>query len=88
MHYRTASGLIRMHWISNETEKLRAACYVNGQWIGAPTIPVTNPATGETVSSVPKFGVAEAKAALPAWSSLTVLERSAILRRCFDERRS
>lgn len=70
---------------------LRNACYVNGQWIGMPEIPVTNPATGEVLALIPKFGTAEAKdavgaakAALPAWSARTALERSALLRRWFD----
>jgi succinate-semialdehyde dehydrogenase/glutarate-semialdehyde dehydrogenase len=70
---------------------LRAAFYVNGRWVGTPTITIINPATGETVSSVPKFDTAEAKeavaaakAAFPTWSGLTALDRSAILRRWFD----
>ncbi len=70
---------------------LREACYVNGCWIGEPAIPVTNPATGATLAKVPKFGkteareaVAAAKAALPAWSARTALERSSALRRWFD----
>lgn len=70
---------------------LRAACYVNGEWLGEPAIAVINPATGATLARVPQFGagearaaIAAAKAALPAWSSRTALDRSALLRRWFD----
>ena len=50
--------------------------YINGQWLDADskaTIPVTNPATGELIGTVPNMGVTEtrraidfANAALPA----------------------
>ncbi len=70
---------------------LRSACFVNGEWVGTPDIPVTNPATGETLASVPRFGAEEtrtaveaAKAAFPAWAKRTAKERSALLRRWFD----
>lgn len=69
-------------------------CYVDGAWAGADsgeTIPVTNPATGETLGSVPKMGAAEteraiaaADAALPAWRAKTAKERSVILRKWYD----
>jgi succinate-semialdehyde dehydrogenase/glutarate-semialdehyde dehydrogenase len=52
-------------------------CYIDGQWSDADnrqTIPVTNPATGAPIGSVPKMGAAEtrraieaADRALPAW---------------------
>jgi succinate-semialdehyde dehydrogenase/glutarate-semialdehyde dehydrogenase len=73
---------------------LKTLAYVNGAWIGADSaksFPVTNPATGETVATVPDFGAAEttravaaADAALPAWRGKTAKERAAILRRWFD----
>jgi len=70
---------------------LRSSCYVNGEWIGTPEIPVTNPATGEVLASVPKFGggetraaIAAAKSALEGWSKQTAKDRSALLRRWFD----
>ena len=37
----------------------REACYINGRWVGAgsnETIDVTNPATGETLGTIPKMG--------------------------------
>jgi succinate-semialdehyde dehydrogenase/glutarate-semialdehyde dehydrogenase len=68
--------------------------YINGQWLDADskaTIPVTNPATGELIGTVPNMGVAEtrraidfANAALPAWRAKTAKERARILRNWFD----
>jgi len=76
-------------------EKLfRQQCYVDGEWIGAlnrGTIPVTNPATGEQLGTVPRMGAEEtrraieaADQALPAWRAKTAKERAQILRRWFD----
>jgi succinate-semialdehyde dehydrogenase / glutarate-semialdehyde dehydrogenase len=72
----------------------RQQCYVNGRWVDADTgavIPVTNPADGSVLGTVPKFGAAEtrraidaAEAALPAWAGKTAKERSQIMRRWFD----
>ena len=69
---------------------LRQQAYVNGQWCTADngeTCPVTNPATGETIGSVPNMGAAETRRAIaaadrawPAWRAKTGKERSAILR--------
>ncbi len=72
----------------------RQQCYVDGAWIGADsgkTIPVTNPANGAVLGSIPNMGAAEtrraiaaADAALPAWRAKLAKERAAILRRWFD----
>ena len=72
---------------------LRQACLVGGKWIEAAsgdTITVPNPATGETVGTVPALSAIEthqaidaAAQALPAWRKLLAKERSAILRRLF-----
>ena len=72
----------------------RQQCYINGAWLDADsgkTIPVTNPATGEILGTVPNMGAAEtrraieaANAAWPAWRAKTAKERSIILRRWFD----
>jgi succinate-semialdehyde dehydrogenase/glutarate-semialdehyde dehydrogenase len=73
---------------------LHQKCYINGAWTaadGGEAIPVTNPATGECIGSVPRMGAAEARraieaaaAALPAWRARTAKERAAVLRRWFD----
>ncbi|WP_138380381.1 NADP-dependent succinate-semialdehyde dehydrogenase [Luteithermobacter gelatinilyticus] len=72
----------------------REQCYINGQWINAhsnQTLTVTNPATGETLGTVPNMGsgetraaIAAAKAALPAWRAKTAKERATLLRRWYD----
>jgi len=78
-----------------QDEKLfRQQCYVDGQWVDAlnrGTIPVTNPATGETLGAVPRMGAEETRQAieaadnaLPAWRGKTAKERAQILRKWFD----
>ena len=72
----------------------REQCYIDGVWVAADskkTFPVDNPATAETVGSVPDMGTAETKRAIeaadrawPAWRAKTAKERAAILRRWFD----
>jgi succinate-semialdehyde dehydrogenase/glutarate-semialdehyde dehydrogenase len=72
----------------------RQQCYINGEWLDADnkaSIPVTNPANGAVLGSVPKMSTAEtrraieaANAAWPAWRAQTGKERGAILRRWFD----
>ncbi|MGE0704602.1 MAG: NAD-dependent succinate-semialdehyde dehydrogenase [Vicinamibacterales bacterium] len=76
----------------NDPSLVREACYINGEWVGGgDTISVDNPATGEVIGTVPKFGRAEtrraidaAAAALPAWRALMAKERAVILRRWHD----
>ena len=73
---------------------LRQQCYVDGAWIDADaggTVAVTNPATGETLGTVPNLGAAEtrraiaaASAAFPAWAAKTAKERATLLRRWHD----
>ena len=76
-------------------EKLfRQQCYVDGKWVDAlnrGTIPVTNPATGEQLGTVPRMGAEEtrqaieaADRALPAWRAKTAKERAGVLRKWFD----
>ncbi|HWW07777.1 NADP-dependent succinate-semialdehyde dehydrogenase [Collimonas sp.] len=72
----------------------RQQAYVNGEWCDADnggTHPVTNPATGETIGSVPLMGAAETKRAIAAandawrqWRRKTAKERSIILRKWND----
>ena len=72
----------------------RQSCYVDGSWVnarGGATINVDNPATGEIIGTVPKFGAAEtrdaieaANRAFPEWRKKTAKERAAVLRRWFE----
>ena len=73
---------------------LRQQAFINGQWcdadLGEPCA-VTNPATGETLGSVPHMGAAETRRAIeaaeqawPQWRTQTGKERSAILRTWHD----
>jgi succinate-semialdehyde dehydrogenase / glutarate-semialdehyde dehydrogenase len=72
----------------------RQQCYVDGKWIDARdggVIPVTNPADGSCLGTVPRFGAAEtaqaidaAQAAFPAWAAKPAKARAQILRRWFD----
>ena len=75
----------------SDTSLLRSQCYINGEWVGDGGFDVTNPATGEVITSVPRFGADEArhaveaaKSAMKEWAAKTAKERSAILRRWFD----
>ncbi|MBN9694202.1 MAG: NAD-dependent succinate-semialdehyde dehydrogenase [Zoogloea sp.] len=73
---------------------LRQACYIDGQWVGADsgeTFPVTNPAGGAVIATVPRCGAAETERAFQAadrafatWRETTAAERARILRRWFD----
>ena len=72
----------------------RQQCYLDGSWCDADdgtTLAVTDPASGETLGSVPRMGadetrraIAAADRALPAWRAKTAKERAAVLRRWFD----
>ncbi|MHC8508444.1 MAG: NADP-dependent succinate-semialdehyde dehydrogenase [Rhodospirillales bacterium] len=72
----------------------RRQCRIGAAWADADngeTLPVTNPANGETIGTVPKMGAAEtrraidaAAAALPAWRARTAKDRAALLRRFYD----
>jgi succinate-semialdehyde dehydrogenase/glutarate-semialdehyde dehydrogenase len=72
----------------------RQSCYVDGAWVDAAsggTITVDNPATGEIVGTVPKFGGGETRTAIEAadrafveWRKKTAKERAAVLRRWYE----
>ena len=78
----------------NDSKLFRQQCYIDGAWADADsgeTIPVTNPANGETIGTIPKMGADEtrraieaAEAAFPAWRAKTAKERSDILRRWYE----
>ena len=67
----------------------REANFVAGKWIGADsgkTVAVADPATGETIGTVPNCGAAETRRAIeaahkaqPAWAAKTAAERATIL---------
>jgi malonate-semialdehyde dehydrogenase (acetylating)/methylmalonate-semialdehyde dehydrogenase len=74
--------------------------YVAGRWTASSsseTLPVTNPATGETLARVPLSSAADldaavraAREALPAWRAVSVIERARklfTLRQALDARR-
>jgi succinate-semialdehyde dehydrogenase/glutarate-semialdehyde dehydrogenase len=73
---------------------LRQQCYVDGQWLDARsggTRPVTNPASGAVLGTVPDMGADETRAAIeaaaaafPAWAARTAKDRAMLLRRWHD----
>ncbi|RJG22695.1 NADP-dependent succinate-semialdehyde dehydrogenase [Massilia cavernae] len=73
---------------------LRRQSFIDGAWCDADdgsTITVTNPATGESLGTVPHMGQAEtrraieaANAAWPAWRKRAAKERSAVMRKWSD----
>jgi succinate-semialdehyde dehydrogenase/glutarate-semialdehyde dehydrogenase len=72
----------------------REQCYVDGAWVdadGRGAIEVDNPATGEVLGTVPKFGATEtcraievADRAFQSWKRTTAKERARLLRKWFD----
>lgn len=73
------------------TSLMHEACYIDGQWVGEPTMVVTNPANGEEIGKVPEFGATETRQAIEAasaafkiWSKTLAKERANILRRWYD----
>ncbi|HTH62122.1 MAG TPA: NAD-dependent succinate-semialdehyde dehydrogenase [Paraburkholderia sp.] len=69
---------------------LRSQCFVNGTWAGTPVDSVTNPATGEQLTCVPRFGEQEAldaintaTIALKSWSKLLAKDRATMLKRWY-----
>jgi len=76
-----------------DTSLLRTRAYIDGEWRDANNgaqFDVTNPATGEVISTLPDMGVAETRAAIeaanaawPAWRAKTAKERANILRKLY-----
>src|SRR4051812_6996564 len=77
-----------------DSKLFREACYSDGGWVTATSngsIEVDNPATGEVIGTVPRFGRAETRVAIdaaarafPAWRRKTAKERAIVMRRWFD----
>jgi succinate-semialdehyde dehydrogenase/glutarate-semialdehyde dehydrogenase len=73
---------------------LKTKAYIAGEWQSAEdgaTFDVKNPATGETITTVPRMGATEtrraidtANAAWPAWRATTAKQRATILRKWHD----
>lgn len=78
----------------NDPSLLRQQAYLGGEWadaLDASTITVTNPATGETLGTVPHMGALETRRAIeaasqawPEWRRRTAKERAAVLRRWYE----
>jgi succinate-semialdehyde dehydrogenase/glutarate-semialdehyde dehydrogenase len=72
----------------------RQQAYIDGEWveaIGTASLPVKNPASGETLGTVPKMAAEEtrraieaANQAMPAWRAKTAKQRAQILRKWAD----
>ncbi|HRL21093.1 NADP-dependent succinate-semialdehyde dehydrogenase [Alcaligenes sp. SDU_A2] len=72
----------------------RQQCFVNGQWQDADsgqTLDVHNPATGQSLGTVPRMGADETRRAIESarqawagWRAKTAQQRSVILRRWFE----
>ncbi len=77
-----------------DSRLFRQQCYIGGAWCDADsgkTVAVTNPATGETLGTVPNMGASEtrraieaANAAWPAWRAKTAQERAVIVRNWYE----
>ena len=66
----------------------RQQCYINGKWVGDPTVEVHNPASRGLIGRIPNLGKAEteaavaaAEAALPKWRNEPAAARAKILRK-------
>jgi len=78
----------------SDGELFRKQCYVNGHWVDAEdggTIPVDDPATGQSLGTVPSLtatdvtrAVEAAHQAYPAWRDKTAKERAVLLRKWYE----
>jgi succinate-semialdehyde dehydrogenase / glutarate-semialdehyde dehydrogenase len=82
-----ATDTLRLH----DASLLRDRCFIDGQWVGEPTTPVENPATGAVIARVPWMGAKETTEAVEAadrafktWSKTSAKERAKVLRKWFD----
>ncbi len=70
----------------------RQECFIDGEWAGGgKTIEVNNPATGEVIGSVPRFGREETAAAIDAaqaafvhWKARPAAERAELCRKFYQ----
>ena len=75
----------------SDSALLKEQCFIAGEWVGTPSVEVTNPACGSVIAKVPNLGAAETRQAIESgdkafrlWSKKTAKERSNVLRRWFD----
>lgn len=78
----------------SDPDLLVSKCYIDGQWVtsdNGQSVPVTNPATGEEIATVPDMGADETRRAIDAaevaqvgWAAKTGKERAAVLRKWHD----
>ena len=78
----------------NDSHLFRQQCFIDGRWVDADsgeTMEVFNPASGETIGTMPNAGAEEtrraieaADAAWPAWRKHTAKERAAVIRAWHD----
>lgn len=74
------------------TSLVKQKAYVGGTWIGEPSAPVTDKATGKTITTVAdcsadvaRDAIAAAVDAQKAWAACLAKERAAVLRRWYRE---
>ena len=80
--------------MSLNTALIKQTVYINGAWVDADsgqTIAVANPATGESIGTIPYCGrgetaraIAAAQAAFPAWKALTADARADYMHKLCD----
>ncbi len=78
----------------NNTELLKTAGYINGQWLGFDSnnrFEVKNAYTKEVICTLPEMGAKETNMAIdaanqawPSWRSMTAKERAGVLKNWFD----
>lgn len=78
----------------NNTELLKTAGYINGQWLGLDSdnrFEVKNAYTKEVICTLPNMGAKETNMAIdaanqawPSWRSMTAKERAGILKKWFE----
>jgi succinate-semialdehyde dehydrogenase/glutarate-semialdehyde dehydrogenase len=70
---------------------LKTQGYIDGAWVGTPSLPVLDKATGEEIARVPDMGATETNTAIEAahrtfkpWAARLAKDRSKILRRWYE----
>ena len=77
----------------NDGSLLKTRAYINGEWVqGTGTLDVTNPATGELITTIETVGAAETEQAIEAadkamqsWKALPAKKRANVLRAWYEQ---